>query len=175
MQRKDKSGGFYEKLSSQQHAVFWHDHVPGDGLVTSLSQGGDILRQHAQSGRHRGAQLAGFPGRRRALGCVLCKARPAPGERNIGSILLRVLVGTVSGAICGATFYVPLLGNLAVLFLDYHLTNAIVLIPTAVSIDNKCILLYNHTSFAILRPEFRFLLFGFLLVFKKVPFHAATD
>ena len=54
------------------------------------------------------------------LGALYVIAKPTPGEPSIRSILLRVLVGAVIGGTVGATFYVPLLGDLAVVFLDYQ-------------------------------------------------------
>lgn len=54
------------------------------------------------------------------LGEVYARAKPVPGELGGRSILARVLIGAVIGGAIGATFYVALLGNLAVVFLDYH-------------------------------------------------------
>jgi len=54
------------------------------------------------------------------LGVLYANAKPAPDEVSINSILLRVLVAAVIGGAIGATVYVPLLGNMAVVFLDYH-------------------------------------------------------
>jgi hypothetical protein len=54
------------------------------------------------------------------LGLLYAQAGPLLGEFSFNAFLVRVLVGVVMGAIVGATFYVPLMGDLAVLFLDYH-------------------------------------------------------
>ena len=54
------------------------------------------------------------------LSLLYAKARPVPGEISVKLILLRVFAGTIIGGIVGATCYVAFLGDLAVLFLDYH-------------------------------------------------------
>ena len=55
-----------------------------------------------------------------ALGLLYAQAQLPAGEFSLKTLLVQTLVGAIMGAAVGATFYVPLLGDLAVLFLDYH-------------------------------------------------------
>lgn len=54
------------------------------------------------------------------LGLLYAQVEPPAGEFSLKAFLVRGIVGVIIGATVGATFYVPMMGDLAVLFLDYQ-------------------------------------------------------
>jgi hypothetical protein len=54
------------------------------------------------------------------LGAFYQKAKPVGGGSGIRSILVTIPIATLAGGTIGATLFVPMLGDLAVLFLDYQ-------------------------------------------------------
>jgi hypothetical protein len=54
------------------------------------------------------------------LGMLYARVEPPAGEFSLEAFVVRVLAGAIMSAAVGATFYLPLVGNHAVTFIDYQ-------------------------------------------------------